>query len=72
MKKKQKSKKVEEEVFDNFDAEREDFMDFCSYCKEKIGKGQTFVTHEDGKIEHVECFNEDQGIVEELNFDREK
>jgi hypothetical protein len=49
-----------------------DLVGYCSYCKNKVYKNQEYkikLYHGHEHVYHLECWNLDHNIIEELNFE---
>ncbi len=59
----------DEDYLDNMDKEHEEgTVGYCSYCKNIIRTDQEYKV-KNGDFEHLDCWKEQEGIVDELKFD---
>lgn len=44
-------------------------LGWCRFCKEIVTTKDEYIKQHDG-VDHVSCYKEENGIIEELNFDK--
>lgn len=49
--------------------QKDDFVGWCAFCKEDIIASQGFVFTKGGKYKHLDCYNQEHNILEEIDSD---